>query len=87
MIIIIIIIRYYYTKSKIKALRMLNYIAQMNEKKLLNIDLERSVWSEESKVRKLRYFDLFKFQSVRVSLFGGLLIFFCSEMMYKASEL
>ncbi|EGR30153.1 major facilitator superfamily protein, putative [Ichthyophthirius multifiliis] len=79
--------RYYYTKSKIKALRMLNYIASINEKQLLNIDLERSVWSEEAKYRQFVYQDIFRFQSIRVSLFGGLIIFFCGEMMYKASEI
>ena len=41
------------------ALRLLNKIAIVNGKKGLNVDLERSTWTEEWKDKNRKYKDLF----------------------------
>ncbi|KAL4455824.1 hypothetical protein ABPG74_003234 [Tetrahymena malaccensis] len=79
--------RFYYLKNKQKALRMLNKIAIVNGKKSLNVDLERSTWNEEWKEKNRKYKDLFQYLSVRLSILAGSMIFFCTEMLFKAGEL
>lgn len=66
---------------------MLNKIAIVNGKKSLNVDLERSSWTEEWKDKGRKYKDLFQYLSVRISILAGSMIFFSTEMLFKAGEL
>jgi len=59
----------------------------INGKRNLNIDLERSVWTEEWRDKSRRYKDLFQYLSLRICILAGSIIFFSTEMLFKAGEI
>lgn len=63
----------------------MNKIAAINSKPMLNIDLERSSWTEESRNQHRKYRDLFRYLSVRICILAGSIIFFATEMLSKAA--
>ncbi|KRX00990.1 Major facilitator superfamily domain, general substrate transporter [Pseudocohnilembus persalinus] len=78
--------RFYYPTNKLKAIQILNKIATVNNKPLLQVNLEESTWVENWQIEKISVLELFKYPSLKKIIIPGYFMMLGLYFLYYGSE-